>query len=238
VGIDAVGLGVDDGLGAVVEPGEALAMGLCEQAPAVITRPALPARLSSWRRLTTRGLSSDWSAERASTEVTISMLLAVTERLAHSCIWYATTECDASTLRVTLTGNEPHDRHQRGSDVALWVFSIGMGLAFAVSGAVKLVIPKNRLALRGASWVDDFSSGTVIFVGLTEIVGGLAIVLPAVLGIPPRLAVTAGVAGLIVVMLGAAVVHARRREAGMIVLNLALLALTAVALCDRPSHWY
>jgi hypothetical protein len=35
---------------------------------------------------------------------------------------------------------------------------------------------------------------------------------------------------LIVVMLSAAVAHARRREPGMIVLNLALLALTAVAL--------
>jgi len=43
---------------------------------------------------------------------------------------------------------------------------------------------------------------------------------------------------LIVVMLGAAVVHARRRELGMIIWNVALLALTAVALWDRPAHWY
>jgi uncharacterized membrane protein YphA (DoxX/SURF4 family) len=121
-------------------------------------------------------------------------------------------------------------------DVALWVLSIAMGLAFAGSGAMKLVVPKKRLALRGASWVDDFSSGTVIFVGLTEITGGLAIVLPVVLDIPSRLAVTAGTAGLILVMLGAAVVHARRREPGMIVLNLTLLALTAAAIWDRPRY--
>jgi uncharacterized membrane protein YphA (DoxX/SURF4 family) len=121
-------------------------------------------------------------------------------------------------------------------DVALWVLSIAMGLAFAGSGAMKLVVPKKRLALRGASWVHDFSSGTVIFVGLTEITGGLAIVLPVVLDIPSRLAVTAGTAGLILVMLGAAVVHARRREPGMIVLNLALLALTAAAIWDRPRY--
>jgi DoxX-like family len=121
-------------------------------------------------------------------------------------------------------------------DVALWVVSIGMGLAFAADGAMKLVVSKKRLALRGGSWVDDFSSGRVIFVSLTEITGGLAIVLPAALGIPSRLAVTAGTAGLIVVMLGAAVVHARRREPGMIVLNLALLALTAAAIWERPSY--
>ena len=121
-------------------------------------------------------------------------------------------------------------------DVALWIISIGMGLAFAVAGAMKLVLSKKRLALRGASWVDDFSSGTVIFVGLTEITGGLAIIVPVLLGIASRTAVTAGIAGLIVVMLGAAVVHASRREPGMIVLNVALLALTAVALWDRPSY--
>ena len=122
--------------------------------------------------------------------------------------------------------------------VTLWVVSIGVGLAFVASGAMKLVVSKERLALRGASWVGDFSSGTVIFVGLTEITGGLAIVLPAALGIPSRSAAMAGTAGLIVVMLGAAVVHARRRELGMIIWNVALLALTAVALWDRPAHWY
>jgi uncharacterized membrane protein YphA (DoxX/SURF4 family) len=121
-------------------------------------------------------------------------------------------------------------------DVALWILSIAMGLAFAVSGATKLVVSKKRLALRGESWIDDFSSGTVIFVGLTEITGGLAIILPVVLDIPSRSAITVGTAGLILVTLGAAVVHARRREPGMIVLNLALLTLTAAAIWGRPRY--
>jgi|ERR1700761_8784678 DoxX-like protein len=118
-------------------------------------------------------------------------------------------------------------------NVALWVVSAGMGVLFAASGAMKLVIPKKSLALRGSSWVDDFSSGTVIFVGLTEIAGGLAMFLPAVLETSSQLALTVGTAGLIVVMLGAAVVHARRREPGMIMLNLALLTFAAVAMWDR-----
>ena len=63
-------------------------------------------------------------------------------------------------------------------DVALWVVSAGIGLVFAASGAIKLVVPKKRLALRGSSWVDDFGSGTVVFVGLTEITGGLAMLPP------------------------------------------------------------
>jgi DoxX-like family len=118
-------------------------------------------------------------------------------------------------------------------DVAFWVVSTGVALVFAASGAVKLVVPKRILALQGSGWVNDFSSGTVIFVGLTEITGGLAMLVPPVLKISSPSAVKLGTAGLIIVMLGAAVVHARRREPGMIVLNLALLAVTAVAISER-----
>jgi hypothetical protein len=60
-------------------------------------------------------------------------------------------------------------------------------------------------------------------VGFTELLGGLALILPL-----------AGTAGLTVVALGAAVVHVRRREPGMIALNIALLAVAAFALRGRP----
>jgi hypothetical protein len=111
-----------------------------------------------------------------------------------------------------------------------------MGLAFTATGVMKLVVSKEHLLLLGAGWVDDFRSGTVRFVGFSEMVGGLAIFLPAVLDIPSRLVLAVGTAGLILVMLGAAVVHARRREPGMILLNFALLALAAVAIWGRPGY--
>ncbi len=110
-----------------------------------------------------------------------------------------------------------------------------MGLAFIAAGAMKLTLPKRHLTALGAGWVRDFTCGTVRFVGFTEVLGGVAILLPAVFAIPLQAAVAAGTAGLIVVMLGAAVIHARRREPGMIVWNLALLALVAAAVWhQRP----
>jgi uncharacterized membrane protein YphA (DoxX/SURF4 family) len=118
-------------------------------------------------------------------------------------------------------------------DVALSVISIGMGVAFVTAGAMKLVFSKKRLVRAGAGWVDKLSSGTVRFVGATELMGGLALILPAVLDIPPRSVLTIGATGLVVVMLGAAVVHAQRREPGMIALNVALLALAVVAIWGR-----
>jgi hypothetical protein len=117
--------------------------------------------------------------------------------------------------------------------VTLWVVSIGLALAFAAAGTMKLVLSKDQLVLRGAAWAADFSSGTVRFVGLTEIVAALGMVLPAVLDTPRWLALTAAAVGLTVVALGAAVIHARLREPAMIVFNLALLGLAALAVWGR-----
>ena len=94
--------------------------------------------------------------------------------------------------------------------VAFLVVRIGLGLAFAAVGAMKLVVSKEQLVLRGAGWVDDLSSGTVRFVGFTEMVGSLGMILPVVLDVPPSLVRTAAAAGLpYIVMLGAAVVGTR-----------------------------
>jgi hypothetical protein len=120
--------------------------------------------------------------------------------------------------------------------VAFLVIRIGLGLAFAAVGAMKLVVSKEQLALRGAGWVDNLSSGTVRFVGLTEIAGGLGMTLPVILDVPPSSVRTAAAAGLLIVMLGAAVVHARRREPAMIAWNLALLAVAAIAVWSRSSY--
>jgi hypothetical protein len=121
-------------------------------------------------------------------------------------------------------------------NVVSWIISIGLALVLAADGAMKLALSKEQLALRGAIWADDFGSGTVIFVGMTEWLGGLGMILPAALDIQRWLAFTAAVAGLILVMLGAAVVHARRREPSMIVWNFALLALAVSALWFRSGY--
>jgi hypothetical protein len=119
---------------------------------------------------------------------------------------------------------------------ASWIVSIGLGLALAADGAMKLALSKEQLVLRGAIWADEFGSGTVIFVGMTEWLGALGLILPAALDIQRGLALTAAVAGLILVLLGAAVVHERRREASMIVWNFALLALAVAAVWFRSGY--
>jgi len=70
------------------------------------------------------------------------------------------------------------------------------------------------------------------FIGVSEILGGLGLILPAVTGIVPQLTAWAAL-GLSVIMLLAALFHLSRREYPSIVINLVLLALAAFVAYGR-----
>ncbi|MGX1755367.1 DoxX family protein [Streptomyces lydicus] len=79
---------------------------------------------------------------------------------------------------------------------------------------------------------EGVSAGTLKLIGGVEVLAALGLVLPPALGIAPAPAPLAAL-GPVLVMLGATVVHARRREAQMIAVNLVLLALAAVVARGR-----
>lgn len=84
----------------------------------------------------------------------------------------------------------------------------------------------------GFGWVDDFSPGMIKLIGGLEVAAGLGLILPAVTGIAPVLVPLAAL-GIVLIMVGAAITHARRKENQMIVSNLVLLALAAVVVWGR-----
>ncbi|MFH8682125.1 DoxX family protein [Streptomyces lydicus] len=117
-------------------------------------------------------------------------------------------------------------------NVLLWSLAGVLAVAFLAAGAMKLSQPKEKLAASGMGWTEGVSAGTVKLIGALEVLAALGLVLPAALGIAPVLAPLAAL-GLVLVMLGAVVVHARRGEAQMIAVNLVLLALAAVVAWGR-----
>lgn len=110
-------------------------------------------------------------------------------------------------------------------NVTLWIIAGVLAAVFGLAGLVKLTQPKDKL-VTNLAWVEDFSSRTVKFIAAVEILGALGLILPAATGIAVVLTPLAAT-GLAVVMLLAAVVHARRKEPQMIIVNLILLALAA-----------
>jgi uncharacterized membrane protein YphA (DoxX/SURF4 family) len=116
-------------------------------------------------------------------------------------------------------------------DVVLWIVQILLALMFGMLGFLKLTQPKEKAAERMA-WVEDFSDNQLRLIGVLELLAALGLILPAATGILPWLTPLAAL-GVILIMIGAAVVHIRRKENGLLVLNLVLGVLAAVVLVGR-----
>jgi uncharacterized membrane protein YphA (DoxX/SURF4 family) len=115
--------------------------------------------------------------------------------------------------------------------IALWVVQVLVAAAFLVSGATKLSQPKENL-VKNMAWVEDFSQQTVRLIGAVEVLGAIAIVVPAMTGILPWLTPLAAL-GLVLTMIGAALTHLRRTEYGSIATNAVLLVLAAFVVYGR-----
>jgi uncharacterized membrane protein YphA (DoxX/SURF4 family) len=117
-------------------------------------------------------------------------------------------------------------------NLALWIIAIVLAVAFAGSGLMKLVVPKDKLVTAGQGWAQDYSSTNIRLIGLAEVLGAVGLVLPAALHIAPILVPLAAV-GLALVMVGAIVVHARRKEPMNIVVNVLLIVLAVIVAWGR-----
>lgn len=116
-------------------------------------------------------------------------------------------------------------------NVTLWILQGLLAAMFAVAGVVKSTQPKEKLVPR-MPWAEDFSTGTVRFIGVVELLAALGLVLPGITGIAPVLTPLAAT-GLAITMVLAAVVHGRRKEPSGIVTNLVVLVLAAVVAWGR-----
>jgi uncharacterized membrane protein YphA (DoxX/SURF4 family) len=117
-------------------------------------------------------------------------------------------------------------------NIALWVIAGLLAAAFLAAGTMKLVQPKEKLTSSGMAWAEDFRPGMIKTIGALEVLAAIGLILPAALDIAPVLVPLAAV-GLVLVMVGAAIAHARRKENQMIVINVVLLALAAVVAWGR-----
>ena len=118
-------------------------------------------------------------------------------------------------------------------NLGLWIIAGVLAFIFAASGAMKLVQSKEKLvASATGGWAADWSPAQIKLVGVAEILGAIGLILPAALHVAPILVPLAAV-GLILVMIGAAIVHARRHELPNVAINVVLLVLAAVVAWGR-----
>src|ERR687893_1435908 len=118
-------------------------------------------------------------------------------------------------------------------NLSLWIVAGLLAVVYLLSGAGKLVVPKEKLATApGAGWVEDFSAGSVKAIGVLEVLAAVGLVLPALLDIAPVLVPLAAL-GLVLIMGGAVITRLRRHEPKAMVADLAYLALAGFVALGR-----
>jgi uncharacterized membrane protein YphA (DoxX/SURF4 family) len=113
-------------------------------------------------------------------------------------------------------------------NVTLWIIQILLAAAFLVSGITKLIRPGAKLK----AGLPEFHPSVIRLISVAEILGALGLILPGLTGIAPVLTPVAAI-GLAIIMTGAVVTHARRRQARSVAVNLVLLILSVVVAVGR-----
>jgi hypothetical protein len=109
-------------------------------------------------------------------------------------------------------------------NIALWVLQGLVAIAMLGAGGMKLATPKAKLGANPhMGWTSDYSEGQIKLIGFAEVLGAIGLVVPWVTGIVPVLTSLAA-AGLVVLMIGAAVTHLKRKEPAVPPIVLAVLS--------------
>ncbi len=108
-------------------------------------------------------------------------------------------------------------------NITLWAVQSLMAIIFVMAGANKLFQPIAQLS-QMLPWVTTVSEGLVRFIGISELSGGLGLLLPSILKIKPVLTPVAAI-GLTIIMILAMVFHVSQSQAAVIGVNFIFMAL-------------
>jgi hypothetical protein len=120
-------------------------------------------------------------------------------------------------------------------NIALWITATLLATVFMLAGATHAFRSLKTLAKdRRTQWVADVPPAVVRFIGVSELLGAVGLVLPAITGMPSWLTALAA-AGLGCVMLCALIFHIARSEFTAVPVVTVLLALAAFVVYGRVA---
>lgn len=123
-----------------------------------------------------------------------------------------------------------NQKNSKAFHISLWVVQIALAIAFGMAGLMKVSKPIPELAANGMGFVNHMSESMVRFIGSTQILGAIGLILPAALRIKPILTPMAAI-GIAIIMILAIREHVTHHEP--IVANLVLLGLAAFVAWGR-----
>lgn len=108
-------------------------------------------------------------------------------------------------------------------NIALWATQIILAAMFLMAGFMKSTSPIGKLH-ETMPWSNDVPDALVRFIGISEFLGAVGLLLPAILKIKPILTPIAAI-GLALIMLFATVFHIARGESEVITVNISIMLI-------------
>ena len=122
--------------------------------------------------------------------------------------------------------------------IILWVAQIILGGMFIMAGTMKSTQPIVDLS-KSVPWTANVPSVLVRFIGVSELLGGIGLILPSLLRIKPILTPVAAI-GILLIMVFALVYHIMNGETNVIGINIAFGLVAAFIAWGRlkkaPIH--
>ncbi|MBC7876282.1 MAG: DoxX family protein [Anaerolineales bacterium] len=116
-------------------------------------------------------------------------------------------------------------------NIALWIAQGLLAAMFLMAGVMKTFqVEKVKVQM---PWAKDRSDGFIRFVGISELLGGLGLILPLVTGILPWLTVLAAIGLTIIQLLAIFTEHLPKKEYNIIPVNIVMLALAVFVIFGR-----
>lgn len=116
-----------------------------------------------------------------------------------------------------------NQKSNKAINIALWIAQGLLAVMFIMAGIMKTTQPIEALA-ESLPWVTSTPLGLVRFIGISELLGGLGLLIPSIFRFKPFLTVWAAL-GLALVMVLAGGFHASRGEFPNIGMNVMLIGL-------------
>jgi putative oxidoreductase len=118
-------------------------------------------------------------------------------------------------------------------NIALWIAQGLLAAMYLMSGVMKTL--QTSKAREQFPWAKNRSDGFIRFVGISELLGGVGLILPLVTGILPWLTVLAAIGLTLIQLLAIFTVHLPKKEYNVIPVNIVLVALAVFVVIGRWS---
>ena len=118
-------------------------------------------------------------------------------------------------------------------NIALWIAQVLLAVMFGMAGVMKTF--QTAKTKEQMSWAKNRSDGFVRFVGISEVLGAIGLILPLVTGILTWLTPLAAIGLALIQLLAIFTEHLPKKEFNVIPVNILLIALALFVVIGRWS---